>query len=247
MSYTTLITTVATEKLPRGPHRLAREEVLASQRGRILEGMAEAVAAKGYAATTVAHVVARAGVSRQTFYAQFADKEDCFLAAYEVAVDLITGLVEQAEEGAGDWLARVRAGVHAYLETLAAEPAFARTYLVEVNAAGPRALDRRAEVMDRFASRHRESYARAREELAELPPLPDAVFDGLMGASVELVARHVRDGRIGELEELEPVLDDLLARDFLTRESRSTISGERSFRFKHVLIRDVAYAGLAKA
>jgi tetratricopeptide (TPR) repeat protein len=50
-----------------------------------------------------------------------------------------------------------------------------------------------------------------------------------------------------ELEDLEPVLDDLLLRDFVTRESRSSITGERAYRFKHVLIRDVAYAGLAKA
>ena len=50
-----------------------------------------------------------------------------------------------------------------------------------------------------------------------------------------------------DVDDLEPVLDDLLLRDFVTRESRSSISGERAYRFKHVLIRDVAYAGLAKA
>ena len=70
-------------QLPRGPHRLAREEVLASQRGRMLAAIAEAVAEKGYAATTVADVVGRAGVSRKTFYEHFADKEECFLAAWD--------------------------------------------------------------------------------------------------------------------------------------------------------------------
>ena len=49
-----------------------------------------------------------------------------------------------------------------------------------------------------------------------------------------------------EVEDLEPVFDDLLLRDFITRESRSSITGEHAYRFKHVLIRDVAYAGLAK-
>ena len=132
--------------------------MLASQRGRILEAMADVVAAKSYAGTTVAGVVSRAGVSRQTFYDQFDSKEDCFLAAYEAGVELITTVVDQAEADAGeDWLPRVRAGVRAYLEVLDAEPAFARTYLLEVLAAGPTALERRAEVMDRFASRHRES------------------------------------------------------------------------------------------
>ncbi len=49
-----------------------------------------------------------------------------------------------------------------------------------------------------------------------------------------------------EVEELDPVLEDLLARDFVLRENRSSISGEQAYRFKHVLIRDVAYSGLTK-
>src|SRR5436190_446605 len=68
-------------QLPRGRHRLTREEVTASQRGRMLEAMALAVRDKGYTGTAVADVVAGAGVSRETFYQHFADKEDCFLAA----------------------------------------------------------------------------------------------------------------------------------------------------------------------
>src|SRR3954452_23052879 len=81
--------------LPRGPHSLTRDEVLASQRGRMIEAMAETVAAKGYAATTVADVVARAGVSRKTFYEHFRDREDCFLAAYDAAVDAVIGAVAE--------------------------------------------------------------------------------------------------------------------------------------------------------
>ena len=46
---------------------------------------------------------------------------------------------------------------------------------------------------------------------------------------------------VGEL------LDVLVERDFLVREPRSTIRGEEGYRFKHVLIRDVAYAGLSKS
>ena len=200
--------------------------MLASQRGRILEAMAEVVAGKGYAATTVADVVGRAGVSRQTFYDQFASKEDCFLAAFEAGVELITTVVDQAEAEAGDdWLARVRAGVRAYLEVLSAEPAFARTYLLEVLAAGPTALERRAEVMARFASRHRESYARARAELPELPELRDEIFDGLMGASVELVAKHLRGRSAGGLIELEPVLLYMIVAMFAGHDVAAGVTG----------------------
>src|SRR5579875_630056 len=81
----------ATRPLPRGRHRLSRDEVLASQRGRMLAGVAEAVAEKGYNRVSVADVISRAGVSRETFYEQFTDKEDCFLRALDAGV---AGLLE---------------------------------------------------------------------------------------------------------------------------------------------------------
>src|SRR4051812_15625203 len=116
--------TVPIRPLPRGPHSLSRDEAVASQRGRMIEAMAETVAEKGYAATTVADVVARAGVSRKTFYEHFADREQCFLAAYDAAVDALFTAVAQrvaaGEPSGADWQARVRSGVRGYLEALAA-------------------------------------------------------------------------------------------------------------------------------
>jgi AcrR family transcriptional regulator len=198
----------APRSLPRGPHRLAREVVLASQRGRMIEAMVEAVAEKGYAATTVADVVAGAGVSRRTFYEHFSDKEDCFLAAYDAGVDILLGhLVEQAAAAGGlDWRERTRRGVRAYLDVLAAEPAFARTFLIEVVAAGPRALDRRAEVHGRFTELLRTQLALAREDHPELPEVPDEVLAAIVGGVNEVVSGWVRDGRGERLPELEPTL-----------------------------------------
>ena len=197
-------------RLPRGPHSLAREEVLASQRGRMLEAMALAVAEKGYPATTVGDVVGRAGVSRKTFYEHFEDKEDCFLAAWDAGVEiLITTVARATVEAEGDWRERLRAGARAYLETLAAEPAFARTFLIEVLAAGPRALDRRAEIHARFAELLRSLHERSRAEDPELPRLPDAVFAATVAAVNELVGDRVRQGRTAELPELEPVISYL--------------------------------------
>src|SRR5437868_792889 len=194
--------------LPRGPHQLAREVVLASQRGRMIEAMAETVADKGYAATTVADVVARAGVSRRTFYEHFSDREDCFLAAYDAGVDLLLGhLQAEAKADAGlDWPERTRRGVRAYLEVLATEPAFARTFLIEVLAAGPRALARRAEVHARFVELLRTQAAQARADHPELPDVPDEVFRAIVGGVNELVSTWVREGRGDRLPELEPVL-----------------------------------------
>src|SRR2546430_4460155 len=75
--------------LPRGPHGLSREEVELSQRARLLQAATEAVAEQGYVNTTVADILARAGVSRATFYQLFSDKEDCFNAAYRESAELV--------------------------------------------------------------------------------------------------------------------------------------------------------------
>lgn len=193
----------APRRLPRGPHRLAREVVLASQRGRLLDAIAEAVAEKGYVATTVADVIARAGVSRRTFYEQFRDKQDCFLAAYDTGVELLLGALREAGADATDLLVRARARTRAYLETLAAEPAFARTFLIEVGAAGAAARARRDAVHERFAALLREQLRAAREELPELPEPPPEAYLAAVGATDLLVSRLVARGRTAELPSLE--------------------------------------------
>src|SRR6195256_1200113 len=87
------------QQLPRGRHRLSRDQVLASQRGRMLAAMAEAVAEKGYVGTAVADVIERAGVSRETFYEHFSSKEDCFLAAYDTGVEALHEVMGAALAG----------------------------------------------------------------------------------------------------------------------------------------------------
>jgi AcrR family transcriptional regulator len=176
--------------LPRGPHRLEREVVLASQHGRLLDAIAQVVAEKGYAATTVADVIDRAGVSRKTFYEHFRDKEACFLAAYDAGVDILLATMRQA----GDTRGRVRA----YLQTLAAEPAFARTFLIEVAAAGPEALRRRRLV--------HEAVAAFTAEGAPTDNVPPEAPLAAVGATQEVVTRWVEDGRTAELPELEDAI-----------------------------------------
>jgi len=199
-------TTIDARPLPRGPHRLTRETVLESQRGRMLEAIAEAVAEKGYAATTVGDVVSAAGVSRKTFYEHFTDKENCFLAAWDTGVQVLFGSIRASRERVGDPIERMRAGVRAYLATLAAEPAFARSFLIEVVAAGPRAEARRAEVHARFAELLTTLHEQARCEMPELPKVPPAIPRAAVGAINELVSDYVRAGRTEQLPELEDTI-----------------------------------------
>ncbi|WP_205697684.1 TetR/AcrR family transcriptional regulator [Conexibacter sp. SYSU D00693] len=188
-------------QLPRGRHGLSREEVLASQRGRMLAAMADAVAEHGYARTTVAHVIKGARVSRETFYEQFADKEACFLAAYDHGVQhMQTRMREGLEEASGPPQERLRRALDAYFAAFLDRPSFARTFLVEVYAAGPAALERRAELQATFVElvAHvlgaRDADARFRAE-------------ALVAAVSSLVTTRVSLGRLEELPTLrEPLL-----------------------------------------
>jgi AcrR family transcriptional regulator len=184
-------------RLPRGTHGLDRDVVEASQRTRLLEAVGRAVAERGYAAATIDDVVRRAGVSKKTFYEHFADKEDCFLAAYEAASEELLERVREAHAIHDDWLERTRAGVRAYLRWLAAEPALARVFLIEVAAAGPRALERREALRDRYA-----------ELIRERRPsdLPFEILHAVVAAVDDVVVRHIREHGAERLPELEPIL-----------------------------------------
>jgi AcrR family transcriptional regulator len=186
-------------RLPRGTHGLDRDVVEASQRTRLLEAVGRAVAERGYASATIDDVVRRAGVSKKTFYDHFADKQDCFLAAYESASEELLERVREAHASEDDWLERTRAGIVAYLRWLAADPALARVFLIEVAAAGPRALERRERLRDRYA----ELISERRGNGAELP---FEVFHAVVAAVDDVVVRHIREHGAEDLPELEPVL-----------------------------------------
>jgi AcrR family transcriptional regulator len=200
-------------RLPRGTHGLDRSLVAASQRTRLLEAVGLAVADKGYAAATIDDIVRGAGVSKKTFYEHFADKLGCFLAAYEAASDELFEHVRAAQEAAaedeapagragqpradgGEWLARTRAGIHAYLRWLAAEPALARVFLIEIAAAGPAALERRERLRDRYAERIR--------RLQVANSVPDEIVHAVVAGADDLVVRRLREG--ADVLELEPIL-----------------------------------------
>jgi AcrR family transcriptional regulator len=193
-------------RLPRGTHGLDRGIVEASQRTRLLEAVGRAVAEKGYAAATIEDIVRGASVSKKTFYEHFADKESCFIAAYDAAGEELFQRVREAHETSDRWLERTRAGIVAYLRWLAAEPALARVFLIEVAAAGPRAAHARERLRDRYAVLMRELQQEARADIPALPVLPDEVFHAVVAAVDDLVVRHIRETTAASLPDLEPVL-----------------------------------------
>ena len=136
--------------LPKGRHSLTRGEVEQSQRLRLAVATAEALAEEGYANTPVAAILDRAGVSRQTFYQLYGNKLDCFLDTLDlVGAVLVEQLGGALAGGTGAPVDRAGAAIERYLETIADNLPFARLYIVEVHAAGPPALIRRAELQRR--------------------------------------------------------------------------------------------------
>lgn len=194
-------------KLPRGRHGLSREHVAAAQRYRLLETMARAVAEQGYVKTSVATVLRRAGVGRETFYELFSDKQDCFLAAYDAVVELMLTVTSRAFGEEGTALQRWSRGLQAYLDTLAAQPALARTFLIEVYAAGPEAIAKRCEVQRRFADTVADSFGAT-------GGADRFACEALVAATSSLVTNHLgAEGGTGTaIPELHAPLVDLAQR-----------------------------------
>jgi AcrR family transcriptional regulator len=130
------------QRLPRGRHGLSASYVADNQRARILVGVAEVVADKGYMAMSVEDIVRRSGVSRRTFYDQFRDKRSAFFASFDALNEQLLASTTAAFASTDDWPEQVRRGLAALLDLLAVEPAFARMAFVEMAMAGPDGLRR---------------------------------------------------------------------------------------------------------
>ncbi len=156
------------------------------QRVRILAAMGELVRERGAGDVTVAHVVGRSGVSRRTFYELFADREDCFLAAFDLAVTRAGEIVLPALGVGGRWRERVRSGLEALLAFLDAEPDLGYLCVVGALGAGQRALERRTRVVEALVGVVHEG--RGESRAARLPDR--LVAEGVVGAVLSVI--HAR-------------------------------------------------------
>jgi AcrR family transcriptional regulator len=190
------------ERLPRGRHGLPRRFIVHNQRERMLLAVAEAVAEQGYATTTVADIIARARLSRRTFYEHFADKEECFLAAYDTVAEQLLAAVGHAYEQADAWPQKVHDGLETFLAYLAAEPAFARMCIVEVVAAGPDARSRRDAAMRVFV----ELLEPGRDEAPKGVVVPSLAAEIVVGGIYEIVYSRLQRDAVHELAAMLPEL-----------------------------------------
>lgn len=122
-----------------------------NHRRRLLDAMAQAVAEKGYGAVTIADLAAEARVSKRSFYEQFRDKADCFIALYEMASLQSLKVLREAIDPRQDWHAQVEQALRAYLLALTKNPPLLSTLFIDIMAIGPSGLAARRRSTERFA------------------------------------------------------------------------------------------------
>lgn len=194
--------TRADGRFPAGVRTLPSDLVKAVQRERLLAAMIEVVTEVGYNTLTVQNVLTRAGISRPTFYEQFEDKEDCFLAAFDAAAGRMSEHIEATvAEAAPGWRAQLRAGIAGLLRFIDDEPAEARTVIVEARASSPAGLQRRDGLLDRFATC---IDTLVREDLDETPSAIAAA--GVVGGIESVLYSRMQKGDTENLDALLPSL-----------------------------------------
>ena len=195
--------------MPRGRHAPPLEIRLDRQRRRLFAAAAAVFSRVGYADATAEAIAREAGMSKATFYEHFANKEECIIALFDTAIEVIIGAMRAAGERELDAppAIRVRVSAEAFLGALEQFPDEAQTLLVEIVGAGPRAMARRDRALDSVAQYIDElnQYDFERGAAPRFSSPHDAF--AIAGAVVELASRQIRTGRPANISELEPVVE----------------------------------------
>lgn len=211
------------DRLPRGRHGLSPEFVAQNQRERLIAGLTDVLYEVGYQKTTVSLIGRRAAVSKSDFYKHFESKDDCFVAAYDAAIERVREQVVVACEAAAakEWPQRVRNAIAALLKLFSEQPALASLALVEGLRAGRGVYDRYQAAVESFVSLLR----------AGAPPLPqgseapEATDEAVVGGIASLLGRRILAGEGERLSELFPEILEFTLGSYLgAEEARRIVS-----------------------
>jgi AcrR family transcriptional regulator len=180
------------------------------QRERILDAAERLIAERGCAGAPIEAIVKAAGVSSVTFYEFFEGKEECFVAAFDRAVEASVAEIQDATRGLS-WPEQVATGLRALAAFAAAEPARARLCLIEAQTGGPALSAHFDATLDRVALKLREGRA-----LDTAPPdLPATQEEATAGALAWMLRERLERGGEDGLEALYPKLVDIALAPYL--------------------------------
>lgn len=203
-----------------GRQPLPREFIARHQRARIISALAEEVSAKGYRAVTVADIVKRAAIARNTFYENYGSKEECFLATQRFAMSTALDRVVAAAGEIEDWPRRVEAGLGAFLRYVAEEPALARTCMVEALTAGPDSFQYYEESLQAFVS----LFKLGRGVTPHGEELPETLEEAIIGGVFWIVYQRLMVGGIDGIEEMLPEVVEFALTPYLGPEGAREVA-----------------------
>lgn len=198
-------------RLPPGRHGLPRSFVTENQRERLLNGVVEAVAERGYSEATIGRITEASKVSRRTFYEYFSSKEECFLAAYGMIDEHVRNSMQAASDGAEPWPEQVRERLSILLSVLSHDRDVARFYMVEPLVAGGEPAARYREAMQLLAEAIRPKAVVADMDVE----VRDQV---LVGGVAALISRRLESDEPEGLNDLLPDLTELVLAPYLGRD-----------------------------
>jgi AcrR family transcriptional regulator len=184
---------------------------------RVIRAFAVEAAERGYTATTVAHILARAQMSATTFYDQFGGKEDAMLAAIDSAGAHMAAAMRPAMRRAPDWPAAVRAAIGGVFNFLASRPALAHLVLVDAYVAGPAALQRRVGYLQPLEA----LLAEGREQAPEAPQITEELMSGVF---FSLSRRRINEDGAQALPALAPLCTYLALAPYLGPEGACDVA-----------------------
>jgi AcrR family transcriptional regulator len=206
-------------KFPSGIRKLPSDLVRAVQRERLIAAMLRAASELGYRETNVQDVIEGAGVSRPTFYEHFANKEDCFLAAFDTTAERLRQRVATAvDKGGENWRDRLRHGLETLLHFAATEPDAARALIVEARAASVEAVMRRDGLLDYFADC---IDAQVHDLLPDAPSYSSITSAGIVGGVEALLYSRLNKGEFDDFDSLLPSMMYFLVLPFEGHEAAS--------------------------
>jgi AcrR family transcriptional regulator len=212
----------STMRPPPGRQPLSREFIARHQRARIVNALAEETVSRGYRAITVSDIVRRAGIARNTFYENFGSKEECFLAAQDLAVEEALRRVVEAGAATESWPARVDGGIAAFLGYVAEQPALARTCIVEALSAGEEARARYERSLQEFVPLFRIG----RKSSPHGEELPETLEETIVGGVFWIVYQRIIAGETTEIERLRPDLVEFALTPYLGAEAAKAVVRE---------------------
>jgi AcrR family transcriptional regulator len=207
-------------RLPSGRHDLPREDVVKSQRERIVYATAAIVAEKGFSGLTIPEIASRANVSHETFYEIYKTKHDAFLGAQKIGLHLALQVTTDAfADSDQEWADGVAGGMNALLQYVCSEPEHAHLTLVDTFGASPRAIEIRDEALASFTEFLRPGY--------ELAPagvdVPQVAAEAVAGGVWQIMHHYIEQQRLDELCDAAPQLVYLTLSPFLGPERAADV------------------------